>query len=1059
MPTIHVFFRYWLAFVMSLTVIPAWAGMGQWTSHGPEGASVTSLLSSSNDPRRVYATVVGGGMFSSHDGGESWRPLKRNFKNHELRALARDPGRKGLIYAVGEESISRSFDGGANWQVVLKNERINQLAVDRDSGHLYAATGQGLLRGTTHGAEWSAVALPETLEGGPVSAVLVTAKQLLVVARAPDSTQAVLLRSADRGETWGEVAEVSPLIHLLSAANGALLGVAENRLLTADSDGKNWRSREFNREDEPSVNFILQSADGNTLYAGLDRGGLMVSQDNGETWQSHHPSLEQQNILSLLLHPETDQPWLVGTETGISRWDGDQWQRSQFGLFAARVTAVAADASQPGRVFCGTRFSGVFVTPDHGKTWRQAGSGAQGLPVLSLAMDPKNPRHILMGTDQQGLFRSVDGGDTWIAVGSDLLKKRAIHDLLFPQQTTLGIFAATDLGVYRSMDGGATWSERALDLNGKTVHALAELPNALIAGTNEGVFLREGAEIWRTPEDGVGKQTVRSLLVNPEDPNLVYLGTEGQGVYQSRDGGDTWTTIGLDGLIITALVAKPGTPEWIYAASDIQGVLTHQDGVDLWKKMDQGLYQRQVNALVASPTHPLHLYLGSEGGGFFQIDFSALSDFGLDPNQEGKYDLPQDIDSDVFGLLDAKHLPKLPDSALQQLNPEQLAQLSGDALAGLSPEQMAQLPPDALAGLTADNADGLPGDSIKAMSADQFKALSSEEIANMSSAAVAKLFMNLNRDEIPVSEVEQRLPPGWEMDATTGKLTAPPGAPIKLRAFQPQLPDNVRLSIEPPDLSSGISVGGDASEGSAVHEIAEALPRLGLNGFTLSQGDDGLLNVQGPGVDLSFLVDPDGVEQGEENGPVALDADAGGQLVLRAEGRTYRLLPAPKNLVAVADVLGGGQVDLATGGAVMLETNTSQRRASRIHTTVVFDSTVTTSTDASGVYYTSDTSGSVVYSDQTSQYIFPAIYDQTTFSGLIYEFAGTESVTFNADGTCTLVYSGASFKLSPTFNSQTRQLASGESVTPSLILNADLTLDYTVEYNGYEVTTSILISY
>lgn len=37
-----------------------------------------------------------------------------------------------------------------------------------------------------------------------------------------------------------------------------------------------------------------------------------------------------------------------------------------------------------------------------------------------------------------------------------------------------------------------------------------------------------------------GEQTFRSLVVNPKNPNVVYVGTEGNGVFKSIDGGATW---------------------------------------------------------------------------------------------------------------------------------------------------------------------------------------------------------------------------------------------------------------------------------------------------------------------------------------------------------------------------------------------------------------------------------------------------------------------------------------------------------------------------------------
>ena len=68
---------------------------------------------------------------------------------------------------------------------------------------------------------------------------------------------------------------------------------------------------------------------------------------------------------------------------------------------------------------------------------------------------------------------------------------------------------------------------------------------------------------------------VTDLVVDPHDPAVVYAGLIEQGVFQSTDGGATWTSINL-GLPVAAyfgpLRLDPGPPRTLYAGTAGSGV-------------------------------------------------------------------------------------------------------------------------------------------------------------------------------------------------------------------------------------------------------------------------------------------------------------------------------------------------------------------------------------------------------------------------------------------------------------------------------------------------------
>lgn len=62
-------------------------------------------------------------------------------------------------------------------------------------------------------------------------------------------------------------------------------------------------------------------------------------------------------------------------------------------------------------------------------------------------------------------------------------------------------------------------------------------------------------------------QDVRCLEVDPLNPQRIYAGTQGQGVFRSADGGRTWQPAGLPGVIVKALAVSPHEPGVIYAGT------------------------------------------------------------------------------------------------------------------------------------------------------------------------------------------------------------------------------------------------------------------------------------------------------------------------------------------------------------------------------------------------------------------------------------------------------------------------------------------------------------
>jgi len=115
----------------------------------------------------------------------------------------------------------------------------------------------------------------------------------------------------------------------------------------------------------------------------------------------------------------------------------------------------------------------------------------------------------------------------------------------------------------------------------------------------------DGGTSWRPVTDGwIRSSSVGAVAVAESDPDIVYIGTgevqiqrnslQGDGVYGSRDGGETWAHLGLeDSQVVSRIRVDPRDPDIVFAAvlghpfgpSAQRGVYRSRDGGRSWERV------------------------------------------------------------------------------------------------------------------------------------------------------------------------------------------------------------------------------------------------------------------------------------------------------------------------------------------------------------------------------------------------------------------------------------------------------------------------------------------
>ena len=71
-------------------------------------------------------------------------------------------------------------------------------------------------------------------------------------------------------------------------------------------------------------------------------------------------------------------------------------------------------------------------------------------------------------------------------------------------------------------------------------------PSILYLATSHGLQKSEDAGLtWQLKNHGLEASSIRSLNMSSRDPNVLYAGTNGGGLYRSEDAGESWNRLPL----------------------------------------------------------------------------------------------------------------------------------------------------------------------------------------------------------------------------------------------------------------------------------------------------------------------------------------------------------------------------------------------------------------------------------------------------------------------------------------------------------------------------------
>lgn len=661
-------------------------------------SSIYALAAARSDPDVLYACKNGFGLYKSEDGGNRWRFLHSSGVDYTY-ALAIHPANPNVVFSGYNPKpfqdwamIRRTNDGGTTWETVLcvdGSDGITSIAFDpADPGTLYATSiGEdgGAVYVTRDGGEtWNL--LNErftmcTVWGQP---------QLVIHPEDPDTVYigtwlAGTWKTTDAGATWTllDGAPMSATAVSIDPLNPDAVYLADRSspaVWRSDDDGQTWvKAGDFGADGALLVMRVL--AHGGVVYAAtfdpcLRGGRLYMSVDAGGSWADVTGALPK-GILDVCVDPI--DPKVIYVTTNInsafkSTDGGETWFRmdgfpdvgaydievhpdrsgivyaaARGGSLPAWFTEIAGDRPD-GITF--TDPAGVYKSTDAGETWSRVLETWPSCRVIR--MHPQNPELLFAADLVDGLLVSLDGGVTWTeenqGPGNVVPTSCAVgDDRIYIGTQGCGVWCG-DLDVNT---GNITWrAERSnkpvppvysmeIQINPQdpSILFVSSYPGGLYRSTNAGVSWsdRNGINPSVIVDDPL-RQGYYSFAIDPTDPNDMWLGTWGKGIYVSHDAmlldvpafGARMTMLGKH---IYRIVLDPKDPSQVYAATE-EGVFHTSDGGATWEALNEGLPTTQVRTLAV--TADGRLLCGTLGYGVYEFkvawgrwaSLSELSEFG-----------------------------------------------------------------------------------------------------------------------------------------------------------------------------------------------------------------------------------------------------------------------------------------------------------------------------------------------------------------------------------------------------------------------------------------------
>jgi len=550
-------------------------------------------------------SFFGLGIYKSDNGGLSWQN-KGLAEGRYIARIAVDPTDSDKVFAAvtgklfgsgPDRGVYRTTNGGDNWErcfaltdstaaidLAMNPEDPDILYVamwERSRGLTYRRSGgpsSGIWRTTDGGDNWEHLTsgLPSGSNGRIGISLCASQPNILYTVYADETGYySGTYKTTNGGDSWANAGTYS-LDNVFSsygwwfgnirvdpsnANNVFILGLPMYR---TTNGGSSWHEEGSNMHvDHHAMAFAPSQP--SKVYEGND-GGLYYSNNSGNDWtkvtnqptsQFYAIAIDEQNPERLYGGTQDNGTWR--TMTGAV----DDWEH----ILGGDGFHCLVDPTDNNIIFAEYQNGGLSKSTNGGSSFYGTMEGVSygdrinwSMPVI---MDPQNPTIMYLGTHR--VYKSTNQGDNWTAISSDLT--RGNQGAGFGTITTLASAPSSPSNLLAGTDDGRVW--KFSPIFGSWTDISASLPNR-----------------W-----------VTRVAFDPNHSNIMYVTFSGMRweeneghVFKSTNGGGTWTDISgdLPDAPVNCMIVDPEQENTLYVGTDVGCYFTTSNGAD-WMLLGAGL--------------------------------------------------------------------------------------------------------------------------------------------------------------------------------------------------------------------------------------------------------------------------------------------------------------------------------------------------------------------------------------------------------------------------------------------------------------------------------------
>lgn len=431
-----------------------------------------------------------------------------------------------------------------------------------------------------------------------------------------------IVKSEDGGLSWASVGPTNLTFRQLVVDPfdpQVLFGIAAGQLFKSSDGGATWnRLGGFIGQ---ALNIGLDPVQPGVAYLVIDRA-VVKTADGGATWTEMLRAIAPETVSNITVDAAASNTVYVGGGGGTPvRWSSDggaTWSAAQAGLEGQSVIDIEVDSQRAGSVYAAT-FTGVFHSSDGGGSWQRSGL-ATGF-VSDVVADPRRADHVMASHRDRGVLQSFDAGATWTGLNGGL-EELQIAALLPVQIAPYAWLAATTRnGFFAVGEGESTWSNIShLEVPAKvTALNWSADGEILFAGTDrQGLFTsRDRGQTWQISSSALDGLLIQDL-VTTDTPNAPIYAVAPTRVFRSDTAGRTWNELRLNlprDVAVHGVHLHPQIPNTLFLATSA-GVYRSFNGGSTWAQAD--LADQSVVSVTLDAIQPDIIYAASASGALFK---------------------------------------------------------------------------------------------------------------------------------------------------------------------------------------------------------------------------------------------------------------------------------------------------------------------------------------------------------------------------------------------------------------------------------------------------------